>query len=335
MTNSTITGVGSYLPAQRVSSVDLMIEVDCQDYGLSPEHLEKLTGIKERRWADSSVEPGDLAIKASEIALKNARIRAVDIDLIIFCGMEGNQVEPSTAHRIQNAIGAEPCECIDLSSACHGFMDGLRAANRAIKSGECVNVLVCTGEASGRRNHAMFKMLREKHLSKHDFLNLMGYLSLGDGGGASIISATEGQNGFQHFLSESRGQYADYCFYEYHNNGGFVGQMLMPKMSELFRQKIIELIPPFYAAMNWKTNSMDQHVDYLISHQIGRKPHQQLIELTGVPAEKAISSYQMQGNLTSATIPFNLSQIDMDTGKVIFGVAAGSGATITFWALTL
>lgn len=329
MINSTISGVGAYVPVQRVTSKDLMIEVQCEKYGVPINLLEKKIGIIERRWADSSVKPSELAMLASEKALKKSGLQPNDIDQIIFCGMEGDDVEPSTAHRVQVLIGTDNCRCSDVSNACHGFLDGIRDAHNAIRAGDAKNVLVCTGEAGGKRTKAIMQLLKERNLSKEDFMNLMGYFSLGDGGSAVIVTQCEKPVGFEHFLCESRGIFADYCFYDYGPTGIFEGQMIMPNMSGLFSEYLNTMIPDYYASMGWKKKTINNEVDYLVSHQIGKSPHKQLVEITGIDAEKALNSHAYYGNLTSATPAFNLAQIDMDKGKVILIVTAGSGATMT------
>src|SRR5699024_4756291 len=56
----------------------------------SDEWISKMTGIKERRWADEDEETSDLAYQASVKAINDAGIEPTDIDMIIVATSTGD-----------------------------------------------------------------------------------------------------------------------------------------------------------------------------------------------------------------------------------------------------
>jgi 3-oxoacyl-[acyl-carrier-protein] synthase-3 len=73
-----IAGTGSYLPARCVTNDELSKTVDTSD-----EWIYSRTGIRERHYAADNESASDLALIASQRAMKAARVDANDIDLII------------------------------------------------------------------------------------------------------------------------------------------------------------------------------------------------------------------------------------------------------------
>ena len=79
MPNPYISGTGFFLPPRVVTNDDLSKYMDTTD-----EWIEERTGIKERCYVDAGVGSSDLAIPATEQALKAADLQVGDIDFIIF-----------------------------------------------------------------------------------------------------------------------------------------------------------------------------------------------------------------------------------------------------------
>ncbi|MCZ6802918.1 MAG: hypothetical protein O7D86_03005 [Proteobacteria bacterium] len=143
--HSKIVGIGAYVPEQIVTSRELLEEVKSERLGIPVTWLEENVGIYERRVVPAESKPSDLAIPAAKVALADVNIAAADLDMIIFCGIEGDWMEPATAHLIQ-AVLESTAVCFDLSNACHGFMNGLSVADAMIGTGNVETVLVVIGE---------------------------------------------------------------------------------------------------------------------------------------------------------------------------------------------
>ena len=72
--------------------------------------------------------------------------------------------------------------------------------------------------------------------------------------------------------------------------------------------------------------------DWVLSHQIGKRPFDKISTLKGVTLSKMIKTYDFLGNVASATFPvsfYNLCKSDkVETGDRIGGFFAGSGIVV-------
>ena len=84
-----VAGIGFYVPEKVLTNRDLEKMVSTSD-----EWIRTRTGISERRIAEKNTGTSDLAAKAAERALKNAGVRADEIDLLI-AAVPANQWSPN------------------------------------------------------------------------------------------------------------------------------------------------------------------------------------------------------------------------------------------------
>lgn len=320
---SKITGIGAYLPKQTVTSSELMHEVKSKKFGVSETFLERASGIIERRISDNSESFDYLAIQAAQGAMVDAGIHPLDIDMILFCGIDRDRPEPSTAHEIQKQIGAINAECLDISNACIGMLNGLSVANAYIGIGAAENILVCTGEKPTRLLYDVIRQLHESNNNKNFFRRMLGAFTVGDAGGAFIISRSKDDTGCQYMKFGSTGEYNELCYYE-HTSGGVEFEMKMEEISHAMVSLHEQSIKETYGKLGW----LPQDVDHLYCHQVGAKPHKKMAGLAQVSIEKAPITYNHFGNLTSATFAVNMSLNRPTPGSKALFLGAGSGLTI-------
>lgn len=136
-----IAGTGSYVPERIVTNEDLEKFVETSD-----EWIVSRTGIKERRIAAEKEFSSDMGAEAARRAIKDAGISPEDIGLIIVTTVTPDNIFPSTAARIQFAIGAKNAAGFDLEAACAGFVYGVDVGRQFVSSGTYENVLVVSTE---------------------------------------------------------------------------------------------------------------------------------------------------------------------------------------------
>lgn len=318
---SKISGIGAYLPKQVVTSEELMHEAQSRKFGVPETFLTRASGIKNRRFSDETESFADLAIYASKSAIDDAGIDPLDIDMVLFCGIDRDCPEPSTAHIVQKEIGAINAECFDLSNACLGILNGLSVANAYIGVGSAENILICTGEKTSLIALDIVRQLKSI-VSKEDFRKVLGALTLGDAGGAFIITKKK-DSGCEYLGFRSEGKYSDLCYYK-HTPSGIEFQMLMETICEkgvLLHQNEIENT---YEKLDWCPSTVKK----LYCHQVGAGPHLKMASLATQPLDKAPITYEQYGNLTSATFPVNMSINRPEPGDRILLLGSGSGLSI-------
>ena len=140
-----ITGMGYYVPPDILSNFDLEKMVDTSD-----SWIVERTGIRERHIAKRGVSTSDLAKEAAVACLKDAGVKAEDIDLIILASATPDNLFPATACVVQSAIGASKAAGFDMEIGCTGFIYALATGAQFVASGMYEKVLVIGAEALSR-----------------------------------------------------------------------------------------------------------------------------------------------------------------------------------------
>ncbi len=145
MKRTRVIGTGSYLPERIVANHEVGGLL-----GVSPATIERLTGIRERRWAAEGQASSDLAMEASRHALQAAGCSAGEVDAIILSTTSPDMAFPSTACFVQRGLGCRGVAAFDVSASCSGFLYGLSMANAMILSGQAKTCLVVAAEVKSR-----------------------------------------------------------------------------------------------------------------------------------------------------------------------------------------
>lgn len=167
-----IVGVGSYLPGQPVSNVDLGAR--CAD--IDDEWIITRTGIRTRHLAKAEDTSSDLALEASRRALASAGVDASELDLIIVATSTPDFIFPSTACLLQAKLGNHGAMAFDIQAVCAGFSYALSIAEKFIRSGSHKKALVVGAEVFSR-------IL--------DWSDRSTCVLFGDGAGAVVVEAAE------------------------------------------------------------------------------------------------------------------------------------------------
>lgn len=328
MTRARILGVGRYLPERRVTNFDLAKMFDTSD-----EWVQQRTGIVERRFAEEGVYCSDLALEASRDALKNAGMKAEDIDFIIFATLSPDHHFPGSGCYLQAKMGLSEIGCMDIRNQCTGFIYGLAVADAFVRLGMYKRILVVGAEV---------------HSSGLDFTNEGRDVAVifGDGAGAVIVGPSEDPSrGILSTHLHADGRYADILKLEIFDisKKPYITQKTLdegriwPKMQgkEVFRMAVTK-IPEVIEEALQANNLGIEDIDLFLPHQANLRINQFAAARLGVPEEKFYSNIQRYGNTTAGSIPIALSEVleqgALREGNLIMMVAFGSGFT---WAVSV
>jgi len=180
-----ITGVGAEIPPQVITTAEVEERAGLRDrFGLEAGWLERVTGVRERRWAPPEVQPSELAALAAWKALGDAGLDPPDVDTLVFAGITRDYLEPATANLVADAVGARHARVFDLINACNGLIDAVDIGDSLIRSGKARRVLVATGERASLAINWQARTFEE-------LLESVASLVVGDGGGAVVLEATD------------------------------------------------------------------------------------------------------------------------------------------------
>ncbi len=325
MPNPYISGTGFYLPPRIVTNDELSSYMDTTD-----EWIQERTGIKERRYVDKGVGPSDLAIPATEQALKAAGLTISDIDFIIFATSTPDFYAPGSGCVLQEKMGFNEIGALDIRVQCSGFIYGLSIAEQYIRTGNFKNILLIGAEV---QSTAMNLTDEGRDTA----------IIFGDGSGAAIISATEENKGILSTHMHSEGKYLKELWLEAPaSNAGHPRitmevldegkQYLKMNGKEVFRHAITRFPEVINEALE-ANNLTSENINLLIPHQANLRITQMVQKRLGLSNDQVFSNIHKYGNTTAATIPIALAEA-FNEGRIKEGdilVLAAFGAGFT-WA---
>jgi 3-oxoacyl-[acyl-carrier-protein] synthase-3 len=294
------------------------------------EWIQERTGIKERRYVEKGVGPSDLAISATEQALKAAGLKVSDIDFIIFATSTPDFYAPGSGCVLQEKMGFNKIGALDIRVQCSGFIYGLSIAEQYIRTGNFKNILLIGAEV---QSTAMNLTDEGRDTA----------IIFGDGAGAAIISATEENRGILSTHMHSEGKYLKELWLEAPaSNAGYPRitgkqldegkQYLKMNGKEVFRHAVTRFPEVINEAL--EANSLTtENIDLLIPHQANLRITQIVQKKLGLSDDQVFSNIHKYGNTTAATIPIALAEA-FNKGRIKEGdllVLAAFGAGFT-WA---
>jgi 3-oxoacyl-[acyl-carrier-protein] synthase-3 len=142
----------------------------------SDEWIRQRTGIVTRKRADKEQSLLDMAVEASNEAIKKSGIAPADIGAVILATITFPYQTPSGASLLAEKVGAHGAAAYDISAACAGYCYGIAQADALVRAGTSKYVLVVGGEKLSD-----FVEPTDRSIS---FL-------LGDGAGAAIVGPSD------------------------------------------------------------------------------------------------------------------------------------------------
>jgi len=344
--NIKITGSGSYIPEIIVSNLDFsdhhFMNEDGTPFAYSNETVigkfKGITGIEERRYAESSIITSDMAYLASDKAIKNAGIDPESLDYIIvahnFGDIKSGTIQsdalPCLAARVKNKLQIQNPKCVafDILFGCPGWIEGMLQAYALIKSGMAQKCLVIGAEALSRV------------VDPHDRDSMI----YADGAGATIVENTDENCGILSYESASYTYTEkDYLFYGKSYNTNLDPDVFYIKMHG---RKIYEFalsnVPTAMKSCLEKSGIAIEEVKKILIHQANEKMDEAIINrfyklYNQTPPEGIMPmSINFLGNSSVATIPTlydllvnnQLENHEIKKGDVLLFASVGAGMNI-------
>lgn len=315
MRRAKIIGVGSYLPAHRVTNAELATRVDTSD-----DWIIQRTGIHARHVAASGETTSQLATKAAERALAHAGISASAIDLIVLATATPDYTFPSVATMVQANLGITHGVAFDVAAVCSGFVFALATADNFIRSGSHTRALVIGAETFSR-------IL--------DWEDRTTCVLFGDGAGAVVLEASEeagtmADTGILTTHLRSDGRHREKLYVDGGpSTTGKAGHLRM-EGREVFKHAvgmITDVIVDAFAA----TGLNAQTIDWFVPHQANIRIIQASADKLGIAREKVVITVDQHGNTSAASIPLALDAAVKDgriqAGQTVLLEAMGGGFT--------
>ncbi len=323
-TCAQVTGWGKGLPQHILTNDDLAQRVDTSD-----EWIRTRTGIAARRIADARESTATLAIRAARHALSVAGLAPAKLDLIIVATATPEYTFPSTACLVQDALGAAHAAAFDLSAGCSGFVYALGLAAQTIQAGAQRNVLVIGAETLSRIV---------------DWKDRSTCVLFGDGAGAVVLQATEGEGGVLASVLGADGSGGDLLILpgggsrkpasstSYANGEHFIhmdGREVYRFATRIMARAAREALSAAGLRL--------ADVALFIPHQANIRIIQSAARELNLPPERVYVNLQRYGNTSAASIPIAICEA-VEEGRLQPGdnvVLVGFGAGLTWGAVVV
>jgi 3-oxoacyl-[acyl-carrier-protein] synthase-3 len=298
---SYIHAFGAYLPTRVVTNAELATQLNC-----TPEWIESVSGIRERRWAgDETV--ADLATAAARDCLTRAGVEASQLGLIIVSSGSAERRFPGPASAVAAALGLNATPVIDLPIASAGSIFGLSLASQLADS--YGDILVIAAEK-------MSAVIQGAALDQNTAI------LFGDGAGAALVGSRPGRFEVLDSVLHTDGASRDYLALDWGSPLRMNGAVVIRHASGKLPSVIEEVLK--------RQNIPPSDVTQFVMHQANQNLIARVAKALGVDASMMFSNIAKYGNTSSASMLIAASEWEPSPGPVVF---AGFGAGFNWGAL--
>lgn len=320
--NNAILGTGHYVPSKVVTNDDLAKLMPTSD-----EWIQQRTGIQERHYVDfqnDKIDGVGMGVKAANAALEMAKLKAEDIDLLIWGTLSPDHQFPGNAAWAQPLLGMRAGAAVmDIRNQCSFVPYALTVADAMLKSGQFKRALIVGSEI-----HSTALEFNERG---RDVAVIFG-----DGAGAMVLgpAQTEGQGilatdvhadgSFAHELAVTfgSGDGPDWLEPENLNRDG----RRFPKMNgKLVFKHAVTRMPETLMTTLKRSGFGPKDIDLLVCHQANLRISEFVQKTLELPDEKVYNNIQKYGNTTAASILIALDEC-VRSGKLKRGQLAALAA---------
>ena len=307
---SVISGTGSALPMRRVDNAELCAIVDTTD-----EWIVERTGIRSRYIAGEGETTATLAADAARAALEHAKVDPASVDLIVLATATPDQTFPSSATKVQAMLGIDDCIAFDVHAVCTGFLYALTIADSMLRSGSASTALVIGSETFSR-------IL--------DWEDRGTCVLFGDGAGALVLKAEDGDRGILATKLHADGRHGDMLYVDGGpSTTGTVGKLRM-KGREVFRHAVVNLADVLTEVLVEAGLDASQ-IDWVVPHQANSRILDATARKLGLDPAKVVVTVDKHANTSAASVPLALDTAVRDgrikRGDLVVLEAMGGGFT--------
>jgi 3-oxoacyl-[acyl-carrier-protein] synthase III len=291
-----IRGLGAYVPSRVVTNDELATRV-----GKEASWIKDVSGIEERRWADSDMPVSQLGLRAAQDCLQRAGVDAKDVGMIIVSSGSNERRFPGAAAEVASGLGLNDVPAIDLPAASAGSLFGLALARDLAERYN--NVLVVGAE-------------KMSTVIDREPMDASTGILFGDGAGACLVSRDTGRLRIVDSLMRSDGSYTEAL------QLGLTGALIMNGMTVIMQAS--RKVPAAIADLLKRNDRAPESIDWFVMHQANQNLIARIAKAVGVETDKFYSNISRYGNTSSASMLIAASECWEEAKSICFA-AFGAG----------
>ncbi|MEV4627264.1 3-oxoacyl-ACP synthase III [Micromonospora sp. NPDC049523] len=281
--------------------------------------LQRIAGIRERRWWPEGFSFADGAAMAGAKALSEAGVDARDVGLMINTSVSRAHLEPSTAVAIHHTLELPHSALnFDIANACLGFVNGIQVAANMIDAGQIRYALVVAGESSREAQQATIDRLRRPDATRDEVREQFATLTLGSGAAAMVLGRAD-THPAGHRLVGGVGRAATQ-----HHELCVGDNTRMSTDAKGLLDAGLDLAEATWAhAGPWDWQNMDLYV----MHQVSAAHTRGVVNRLGLDPRRVPTTFPLLGNVGPASLPLTLAHHgdSLSSGDRVLCMGVGSG----------
>jgi 3-oxoacyl-[acyl-carrier-protein] synthase-3 len=322
-TNTAILSVCAIDAPEVVASADFdaRLAETYQRVRLRPGMLERLVGVRERRWWPEGFTFVEGAVAAGAKALGECGVDSSDVGLMVNTSVSRLWLEPSTAVAVHHGLGLPTsCQNFDITNACLGFVNGMELGATMIDAGLIDYALVVDGEDTRLVQENTLARLARPETTSKDVMSEFAALTLGSGAVAMVLGrADRHPEGHRMVAAVSRAgtQHHELCV-----GDNDVMRTDLKGLLEAGLQLSSDLWSEATERFDWA-----QGMDRYVIHQVSQVHTDAVCVRLGIDPTRVPRTFPTRGNIGPASVPFTLAgEVDrLEDGDRVLLMGIGSG----------
>ncbi|MGA9857265.1 MAG: beta-ketoacyl-ACP synthase 3 [Solirubrobacteraceae bacterium] len=285
--------------------------------GVDGDWIARRTGIHERRVARPDERLDAHATECARLALAQAGVDPLDVDLVIVATTTSDEIMPGTAPLVAHALGATGAGAFDVGSACTGFLSALAIGAAQVEAGRARCAVVIGADFMSRITDPQDRATAAV---------------FADGAGAVVLQQTAGPGRIGPVVLGSDGSGAD------HISVSRAEGTIRMRGHETFREAVARLTLCTHQAATAAGVGLDE-IDLFVYHQANGRILSAVGERLGLAPGRVVDCIHRYGNTSAATLPLALAFSEREGmlapgDRVLlgaFGAGFTWGATVIEW----
>ena len=330
LANASLLSVSTVDAPEVVTSdhLDELLQPVYESTGMLSGQIEKLAGVRSRRWFGRDEDYTDGAVEAGRRALAAAGVEPERIGLVVNASVTRPHLEPGISAKVHAELGLpRSCIAFDVTNACLGVVNSLQIAGTMIDAGQIDHALIVASEGARQMQESSIERLRAGGATKQDVKDAFATMTLGSGAVGLVVGRSDAHPEGHRILggiTRSGSEHHELCV------GGMDG------MRTDSRRLFVEGLRLATDAWNDAKEEWDwSDMDWYVAHQTSTVHIAGLCDTLGLPVEKFPLTVDTYGNIGPVALPFTLgvNQHRMSRGDRVLLMGIGSGLNTSFTEL--
>ena len=154
--------------------------------------VQRVAGVKERRWWAEGTSAADGAAMAGAKAISESGVDPARIGLLVSTSVSREHLEPAVSAEVHHLMGLPSSAMnFDITNACLGFVNGLQVAASMIDSGQVDYAVVVASEDVRAVQRATLQRLSSDEVTREEYLAEFATFTLGSGAAAAVLGRAD------------------------------------------------------------------------------------------------------------------------------------------------